>query len=144
VKPEDIGRMQPEDRFHVHGIRVIVDRNDWPRGLRWLQRLIELYQPPIPRGSIFTMTVNGNVVVKVPLHALGLLGRSGPSVGAAFANKLLVLSRADSFACGVTYQKSIRLGAVPVRVMVDGYFYRGPDGIPEVIYARSESNPEGK
>jgi len=134
MQPQDISRLRPDDRFHIHGIRLIVDRPDWPRWLRWLQHLIEQHWPPVPRGSYFTMKVNGNVMLQVPLDT-PMLPLSGPSMSAAFAPKVLVLSPTDRFECGVTFSKPVR--SSPVRVMLDGYLVRGVDRIAETIYAGS-------
>jgi hypothetical protein len=140
VKPEDINHMRPDDRFHIHGFRIVVDRQEWPRGLGWLQRLVERYWPPIPRGSVFTMKVNGNTVLQVPLGEWPIA--PGPSATASFARHVLVLSPTDQFECGVQFPKAMPLrGAVPVRVMVDGYLVRGRDRIRDVIVA--DTSPEG-
>lgn len=127
MKPEDIKRMHPDDRFHVTGFRIRILRDDWPRGLRWLQRLIERWHPPIPAGSIFTMTVNGRPMMKAPLP---LMTEALATVG----SKSLALSPTDEFQVAVTFPKGIRILRRPLSVMVDGYLVRGRDSIADTIY----------
>jgi hypothetical protein len=116
--------MRPGDRFHVHGFRIIINRRDWPRGLQWLQRLLEHWWPPIPPGSTFALTVNGRPMMKIPIP------EGGPLLG-AMARAPLVLSPTDEFSCAINFSRPMRMA--PVSVMIDGYLVRGLDRIADTI-----------
>ena len=132
MRPADINRMDPGDRFHVHGFRIVIPRRDWPIGTRWLQRMIERCRPAIPRGTTFTMTVNGRTMVKIPIP-------SPTDAIASVGTRPLTLAPTDQFQCVVNFPRGIRVRH-HITVNVDGYLVRGRDRIAEVIYA--DTNPE--
>ena len=110
------------------GIRVVVDRPDWWPWLRWLQRLVERIRPPIPRGAIVTLMVNGKTYLRVP---------AAPNIMIGSRRCALEIRDSDTFQ--VTLDNMVGLPITRgVKVLLDGYHLKPGAQMPGTL-----SNPEG-
>jgi hypothetical protein len=136
-------KLGPGDRFVLHGFRVVLDRDPWPRWLGWLRALLDRWWPPL-RGAVFTLTVNGKDYLRVPITSVLLPAPHPPPATAlntfAIGNKALTLMPTDTFSCSV---KSAKLNlSHRVTVMLDGYLVRGGERVYHTLRP-DLSNPEG-